>query len=219
MKKRVQFLCGLAILSVMAACGKQNPALDPNTSNAATIDLPAQTTEIGEGTVSESDSAKPEDGEKSIKQDEEAEAQESGSAEAEVQETGSVGAEVQETGSVEASGQSSGGIDVDLAALSGTMVYAEVYHMLTEPEQYIGKTVRMSGQCNVYYDEVTDKTYYSCIIKDATACCAQGIEFELADGYDIPEEGDEICVEGVFDIYLEGENSYCTLRNAKLDNL
>ena len=209
MKKRVQFLCGLAILSVMAACGKQNPALDPNTSNAATIDLPAQTTEIGEGTVSESDSAKPEDGEKSIKQDEEAEAQESGSAEA----------EVQETGSIEASGQSSGGIDADLAALSGTMVYAEVYHMLTEPEQYIGKTVRMSGQCNVYHDEVTDKTYYSCIIKDATACCAQGIEFELADGYDIPEEGDEICVEGVFDIYLEGENSYCTLRNAKLDNI
>ena len=60
----------------------------------------------------------------------------------------------------------------------------------------------------------------SCIIQDATACCAQGIEFELADKRtypdDYPEIDEEICVVGVFDTYKEGEYTYCTLRNAKL---
>ena len=37
------------------------------------------------------------------------------------------------------------GIDVDLTALSSTMVYAEVYNMITAPEQYRGKVVKMEG--------------------------------------------------------------------------
>lgn len=41
---------------------------------------------------------------------------------------------------------SAGGIDVDLTALSSTMVYSEVYNIITNPEDYIGKTVKMHGQ-------------------------------------------------------------------------
>lgn len=112
------------------------------------------------------------------------------------------------------------GIDVDLTALSSTMVYSEVYSMMTSPEDYIGKTVKMRGTYAVYHDEQTDKYYFACIIKDATACCAQGIEFELTDDYtypdDYPAEGEEACVVGVFDTYKEGSNTYATLRNAQL---
>lgn len=108
---------------------------------------------------------------------------------------------------------------IDLTALSGTMVYSEVYNMMYYPENYIGKTVKMSGSYAVYHDESTGKYYHACIISDATACCTQGIEFELTDDYsypeDYPEEGGEICVEGVFDTYMEGEYTYCILRNAK----
>ena len=60
------------------------------------------------------------------------------------------------------------GIDVDLTALSSTMVYSEVYNMMTSPEDYIGKTVKMKGMYSVYHDESTDKYYFACIIKDAT---------------------------------------------------
>ena len=34
---------------------------------------------------------------------------------------------------------------VDLTALSSTMVYAEVFAMMSSPEDYVGKTVKMQG--------------------------------------------------------------------------
>ena len=113
------------------------------------------------------------------------------------------------------------GVDVDLTVLSSTMVYSEVYDMMYYPENYTGKTVKMKGMYAGYHDENTGKYYHACIIQDATACCAQGIEFEPTDDYrypdDYPTEGQEVCVTGVFDTYEEGENKYCTLRNARLD--
>ncbi|MBQ8117911.1 MAG: hypothetical protein IJ147_07645 [Lachnospiraceae bacterium] len=62
--------------------------------------------------------------------------------------------------------------------------------------------------------------YYACIIQDATACCAQGMEFVLTEDYhypeDYPEEGQEIAVVGIYDTYMEGDYKFCTLRNAVL---
>lgn len=108
--------------------------------------------------------------------------------------------------------------DLDLTQLSGTMVYSEVYNMMITPEEYIGKKVRMEGFFGCVYDESKDKYYFSCVIQDATACCTQGIEFVLKGDYtypeDYPKEGETICVEGSFDTYEEGEETYCTLRNA-----
>ncbi len=111
-----------------------------------------------------------------------------------------------------------GDIDVDLTVLSSTLVYAEVYNMMVSPDDYEGKTVKMSGQFSYLCDESTGKEYFACIIQDATACCAQGIEFELAGDYvypdDYPEIGEEVCVTGVFETYMEGNYIYCTLKNA-----
>lgn len=111
-------------------------------------------------------------------------------------------------------------VDVDLTVLSGTMVYSEVYNMLVSPEKYIGKTVKMKGPFACFHDEAADNYYFACIIQDAAACCAQGIEFTLTDDYvypdNYPEVNEEICVVGVFDTYQEGDYTYCTLRNARL---
>lgn len=112
------------------------------------------------------------------------------------------------------------GIDVDLTTLSSTMVYSEVYSMMYEPEDFVGKTIRMDGFFNTYHDDETAKDYFACIIQDATACCAQGVEFILTDDYsypdDYPESGDWITVTGVFDTYVEGDYTYCTLRDATM---
>lgn len=113
------------------------------------------------------------------------------------------------------------GVDVDLTTLSSTMVYAEVYNMMYEPEGFVGKVIRMDGFCNSYYDEATGKNYYACIIQDATACCAQGVEFVLAEDYgadDYPQDGDWITVTGIFDTYEEGDYTYCTLRDATMSS-
>ena len=107
-------------------------------------------------------------------------------------------------------------VDVDLTVLSSTMVYAEVYNMVNDPESYVGKRVKMSGTCTTFYDDATGVDYYTCIVQDALACCASGIEFVLRDGLTYPDENDEITVVGVFDTYMEGEYMYCTLRNAEI---
>lgn len=143
---------------------------------------------------------------------------ESGMAEATAEPTAEPEAEV----SKEAEGEDVAyeNIEVDLTSLSATMVYSEVYNMLTQPDSYLGKTVRMAGQYTEHYNEQTDTTYFACIILDATACCAQGMEFDLIDRYvypgDYPKEGDMICVEGVYDRYEEDGFPYYTLRNAVL---
>lgn len=112
------------------------------------------------------------------------------------------------------------GIDVDLTTLSSTMVYSEVYNMMIMPEDYMGKTIKMNGMFSYMTDETTGNEYYACIIMDATACCSQGIEFELAGDYtypdDYPEIGGDITVTGTFDVYEEDGYKYCTLRNTTM---
>lgn len=114
-----------------------------------------------------------------------------------------------------------GDIDIDLTQLSSTFVYSEVYDMMVKPENYIGKTIRMTGTFNVYVDEKTNKTYYACFISDATACCQQGIEFELKGKHkypdDYPKQDDEITVTGEFEMYKEEGEDYCRLKNAKME--
>lgn len=109
---------------------------------------------------------------------------------------------------------------VDLTKQSSTMIYTTVYNMMYYPENFVGKTIKMTGNYSEYIAEDTGKRYFACIIKDATACCSQGVEFELTEDYkypdNYPKEADPITVEGVFDLYKEGEYQYCTLRNAKL---
>ncbi len=117
--------------------------------------------------------------------------------------------------------QSSGleAVDIDLTKMSSTMVYSEVYNMMISPDDYLGKRVRMRG--DFAYAEVEGKYYYACIISDATACCAQGIEFVLNDERKFPDDypsvGTEITVAGVFDVYKEGMFDYCQLIDAVME--
>ncbi len=92
-------------------------------------------------------------------------------------------------------------VDVDLTSLSATMVYAKVNDMITNPTAYIGKTIKAKGVYDTSYFNKTQKYYNYVVIKDATACCAQGLEFEYSGGY--PDRGAEIVIIGVFGSYTE----------------
>ena len=120
----------------------------------------------------------------------------------------------------EVTSEGSDDIDVDLTAISGILVYSEVYNMMASPANYIGKKIKMEGIYAIYFDDTYSTRYDACIVQDATACCATGIEFELSDELkypdDYPEEGEIITVEGIFDTYDEGSYTYCVLRNASL---
>lgn len=110
-------------------------------------------------------------------------------------------------------------VDVDLTKLSSTMVYSEVYNMMTEPDSYLGKLVRMKG--TFAYSIGEERYYLFCVIADATACCAQGMEFVLRESRKFPDEypaeTTEITVVGVFDTYMEGELMYCQLIDAVME--
>ncbi len=113
------------------------------------------------------------------------------------------------------------GDTVDLTVLSSTMVFAEVYNIMVNPQDYQGKTIKMDGQFWSYLAEDTGMLYLGCLIMDATACCQQGIEFVLADesvSYpeDYPAEGTNITVEGEFRIYQENGTMFCHLVDATM---
>ena len=110
----------------------------------------------------------------------------------------------------------SNNIDVDLSKLSGTMVYSEVYNIMNEPQNYIGKTIKMTGYASAFHDEVDGKDYYACIIPDATACCTQGIEYDLGENADYPEPDSTITVVGTFGSYQIQDTTYYTLKGASL---
>lgn len=115
------------------------------------------------------------------------------------------------------------GYDVDLSDMSSTMVYAQVYDMVTSADSYTGKSVRAKGEFSYFKDEATGKEYFAVLIKDATACCAQGIEFVLEGDKkypdDYPELGKEITVSGTFDHYMDGGYTYCQLLNADIEDV
>jgi len=106
---------------------------------------------------------------------------------------------------------------VDLRAMSATMAFATVSNMANDPEKYVGLTVRMSGTFMTFELGPGREKATACVIKDATACCAAGLEFSLAQKPKSPlREGAAIAVEGVFTIEKEAGMDFAILKNARL---
>lgn len=97
---------------------------------------------------------------------------------------------------------------VDLTALSSTMVYAEMYNITQDSESYVGKMLRVHGSAYTSFDEKTQNYYHHIVVADASACCAQGLEFVLPEGSAYPENGTEIEIEGIFRSYQEEDVIY-----------
>ena len=114
-------------------------------------------------------------------------------------------------------------VDYDLTQMSSDMVYATVYQLMMDPDKYVGKIFKVDG---LYYSgqgEETGKVYHYCVIKDALACCAQGLEFVVEDESDsdtveYPEEETEIEIKGTFETYKESgdDTLYCRIANAEM---
>lgn len=113
------------------------------------------------------------------------------------------------------------GDSVDLTKMSSTVCYAQVLDILSYPDNYLGKKITMSGWFGVYESPETGMIYFSCIIPDATQCCANGIEFLCKDERkypdDYPELGEDIRVVGTFETYEEDGLLYCRLKDAAME--
>ena len=98
-----------------------------------------------------------------------------------------------------------GHIDIDLTRLSVTMVSAQVFQMITVPEEYLGQTVRVRGSHFEFFWEEGDMQLHYVVLNLEEGCCGQGIEFILPDdiassiGY--PPQHAIIEITGVFSSY------------------
>ncbi len=111
-------------------------------------------------------------------------------------------------------------VDLDMSGMSGTVVYAQIYNLLSDPAPWLGKILRIAGYYSFFDNQEQGVVYHACIIPDATACCAQGIEFVWAGEHnwpdDYPEEGVDITVTGRLEIYEENGYSYLHLVDAEV---
>ena len=122
--------------------------------------------------------------------------------------------------SSDSTGSGDGEIDIDLTTLSSSMVYAQVYDMVYNGDNYLGKKVKVKGTFS-YYQEPDGREFFAVLISDATACCSQGIEFVLDGDYSYPDDypsiGTEITVVGKFNYYKEDYYTYCQLTDATME--
>ncbi len=99
---------------------------------------------------------------------------------------------------------------IDLTRMGRNTVYAEISQMMMNPEEYAGKTIRVKGMFTTAMDKDYN-TIFGCYIPDAAACCAQGLEFVLAEERiypdEYPQENEWIILEGTF---TYEKNSYFT---------
>ena len=111
----------------------------------------------------------------------------------------------------------SDGVDIDLTQMNATMVYAEVSNIMYMPDDYIGKIIRMNGMAVSSTDPETGIIYHAIIIRDATACCASGLDYILSDGQEYPPDESDATVTGEFELYEENGFFYCQLKDAKIE--
>ena len=81
-------------------------------------------------------------------------------------------------------------IDYDLSKMNYNMLSAITFEMLVEPQKYVNKSVKISGQ---FYTELYEGIrYYSVIVWDATLCCPAGMDFIPPQGYEFPGDFPEV---------------------------
>ena len=112
-------------------------------------------------------------------------------------------------------------VDLDLTKLSGTVVYSQGYDMMMNPDSYMGQIIKMRGSFSYFQDPETKQEYFAAIIADATACCAQGIEFVWAGEHSYPRDypplDTDITVTGAFSTYDENGMMYVQLVDAQVE--
>ena len=122
---------------------------------------------------------------------------------------------------VVSTGSNTSKINLDLTKMSATMIYSTIFDMLIMPEDYIEKTIKLSGWFETYTDPQTGEMYYAVVVPDATACCQQGLEFVWPGDHkypeDFPEIKQDITVTGIYKLIENDGITYNYLEAINLE--
>jgi len=100
-------------------------------------------------------------------------------------------------------------IDIDLTVLGENMIRAEVVNILSSPEEYLGKVIKMSGPYYAVPEPMLGRVIDMIAVAEVDACCPPlGFEIIVGDFFDLrpfdfPNQGTRIEVTGVFSTYEE----------------
>lgn len=109
-------------------------------------------------------------------------------------------AAVQSQQSAETNGQlnqTDTSVDFDLTSMNPNMIYAQVFNLMLSPEDYDGKIFKMTGSFLKLTGQ-DGETVYAVIVKDALACCQQGLEFKYDFAGNEPQPEQNITVTGKY---------------------
>ena len=109
-----------------------------------------------------------------------------------------------------------GTVDYDLTVMSPTMVYAQIYDMMYNYSDYLGKRFKIDGNFQIMPEYSPDGDGYVIIIYDALACCAQGLELRFKEDQQVPEHFSDIVIEGTVNIEIINEGRYIYLEDIKI---
>ncbi len=75
----------------------------------------------------------------------------------------------------------------DLTQMSSTMVYSQIFDLVTDPNKYLNSNFTVQGSLLNSEDANTGEMFYALLIVDATSCCAQGLELSFPEDMELPE--------------------------------
>ena len=113
--------------------------------------------------------------------------------------------------------------DIALTKMSKTMLFAVVLDIRSRPEQYLGKSVRMSGKFAIIQgvdaqgQPDPDKIFYNCVIPGAQSSLEFGVAGELYYPEDFPDLESTITVEGVYEKYEDNGKVYYRVGQSEID--
>ena len=107
-------------------------------------------------------------------------------------------------------------VDLDLSAMPASIAYAQALSMQREPNECLGRMVRISGIFN--YSEARQCGVV--IIADTTGCCETSMDFSCADEIRYPEDYPPLysrfTVAGVLSMCGDAEKPLLCLTDARL---
>lgn len=112
-------------------------------------------------------------------------------------------------------------VNLDLTEMSATMIYSTIFNMLIMPEDYINKTIKVTGWFETATNPQTGEIYYAVVVPDATACCQEGLEFvwpgEHSYPADFPEVGANITITGLYKVIETDGITYTYLEASSVE--
>ena len=109
-------------------------------------------------------------------------------------------------------------VDIDLTDLTETVAYAQAVQMTEQPQGFDGKSVRVQGVFNTFFDADTEEPFFVCAVPDSTGCCMASFEIVPDGAYaypeDYPDEFSLVTVVGDFRTFDDGGYLGCRVENA-----